>query len=776
MHSVDCVMPIYAKLRSDLVSSSAVVDGAPVYNIKDPVTGNYFRLRGPEFWLIQQLDGQISYEVIAQRFRTKFNLNITTEAVQQFVDKLEELFFLENARSEQELSRRSYSAGKRQSLFSRMLFVKVKAFSPGRFLDRLTALYRPFHSGFWFSVELLIIFLGLGLLIANSSYFYVDLVGIFHIGSLLAVVLSIFIIVSLHEFAHAVVCRYYGGEVKEMGFLLLYFQPCFYSDLSDAWLFKKKSQRLAVTWAGPFCQIIVLALAVLVWRVTVIGTFVNEVARIIAVVCWVTVLFNFNPLIKLDGYYLLSDWVDIPNLRKKSFAYLGNLFKRKLLGWLIAPIPVNAREKKVFLIYAILAVTYSSLLIFYVLLIVAGFLVAKMGGFGILLLFSVLFFTLKPTLNRLLRGFVQHLVFMKKLTKSPIRLAVHILIVMAAFALVFFVPFPHRVSGEVTVRPIEEFTLLLNEFGLLERMYRRGGADPETKSSYLQMTSTEMAALDLLPLVKDGHKVQPGDTLAVLVSNQVTKEIVANTALLQKYEGELALLKAPPKKEEVAETKAQVAVTQARYDQFVRDMKRIEELAEKNLASAGELETARSNVEVAKAELANKESRLQLLRAPPKPEEEAVLQAEIERQRARLDFLKAQQRAQSITAPIAGMIMASHTDGRILSVVNGRQVELLVPVSDFDINLVQLEQKVKLKVRSHPDRTFIGRVAHISKGATQTNGDSHFLVSVVVDNEDALLRSGTTGYAKIEIGRSSLAGLALRKVASIVRVEFWSWW
>jgi hypothetical protein len=558
--------------------------------------------------------------------------------------------------------------------------------------------------------------------------------------------------------------------------LLLYFQPCFYSDLSDAWLFKKKSHRLAVTWAGPFFQFVLMALSVFVWRVTVIGTFINDVARIIVVVCWITVLFNFNPLIKLDGYYLLSDWVDIPNLRRKSFAYLGNLFKRKLLGWPIEPCQATKREKKIFLTYAFLAVIYSAFLIFYVLVIVARFLVAKAGGWGLLLLFAVLFFTLKPTLGSLMRGFVQHLSYMSRLAKNPIRLAAHVLIAIAVVVLVFAVPFPHRVSGEVSVRPIEEFTLLLNEFGLLEGNYRRGGDNPDNKSSYLQMTSTEMAALDLVPLVKDGGKVQPGDTLAVLVSNQVTKEIIANKALLEKYEGELALLKAPPKKEEIAEAKSQVAAAQANYDQLVREMTRSEELVEKDLASQEELEEARSAVEIAVAELTNKKLRLELLNAPPKPEEEAVLRAEIETQRAKVNFLKAQQDAQSITSPIEGTVYVYRTDDKVLSVVDNRQVELLAPVSDFDINLIKVGQVTKLKVRSYPERTFMGRVVHIPKGTHGSSDSSHFLVSVVVDNDNGLLCKGMTGYAKVEIGKSSLFGLIARKLASIVRVEFWSWW
>lgn len=769
-------MPTYARLRSDLVSSPAVVDGARVYNIKDSVTGNYFRLREPEFWLIQQLDGETSYEDIARRFRAKFDLNITAENVQQFVDKLQKLFFLESTCAEQELSRKSYGAGRGKSLFARLLFVKIKAFNPGRFLDKLTALYRPFHNRFWFSVELLVIILGLGLLVANSQHFSVDLAEIFHIGSLFAVILSIFIIVTLHEFAHAVVCRYYGGEVKEVGFLLLYFQPCFYSDLSDAWLFEKKSHRLAVTGAGPYVQFILLALAVLVWRVTVVGSFVNEVSRIVAVVCWITVLFNFNPLIKLDGYYLLSDWIDVPNLRRKSFSYLANLLKRKLLGWPVEPYTATAREKKIFVIYAILAVFYSAFLVFYVLLIIGSFLVAKMGGLGLLLLFIILFFTLKPTLAGLMRGFVQHLVYMKRLVKHPIRLAAHVALFVAVVVLFIAVPFPHRVSGEVTVRPIEEFTLLLNEFGLLERTYRRGGANPQHKSSYLQMTSTEMAALDLVPLIKDGQKARPEDTVAVLISNQVTKEIIANTAELKKLEGELALLKAPPKKEEIAEAEAQVMAAQARYDQLVRDMNRIAELAERGLASTEQFEAARSAAEIARAELANKTSSLQLLKAPPKPEEETVLQAEIDKQKAKLNFLKMQNDAQSVTAPIEGTVVAHRSDGKVLSIVDNRQVELLVPVSDFDINLIRLEQRVKLKVRSYPGKTFSGRVVHIPKGANQIDGGSYFLVSVVVDNAEGLLRSGMTGYAKVEIGKSSLVGLVMRKLASIVRVEFWSWW
>jgi len=209
-------MASYAKLRTDLVSARAEIDGQTVFNIKDPVTGNYFRLREPEFWLISQLDGSTSYEEIAERFRQKFNLEIGVDNVRQFVAVLEQKYFLENQRAEQVVSRKSLGHEERESLFSRLLFVKLKAVNPKRLLDFLVKIYRPFHSPFWFATEIMLILFGTGVLLANSSYFAVRLSEVFNIGSIVTIVMAFFILVTLHEIAHGLICRYYGGEVRDL--------------------------------------------------------------------------------------------------------------------------------------------------------------------------------------------------------------------------------------------------------------------------------------------------------------------------------------------------------------------------------------------------------------------------------------------------------------------------------------------------------------------------------------------------------------------------------
>jgi len=617
---------------------------------------------------------------------------------------------------------------------------------------------------------------GVSLFFANRDALLSTPGGLLSAGPIVLIIIASFFSIALHEFAHAVTCRHYGGEVREMGFLLLFFMPCFYADLSDAWLFPKKARRMAVTWAGPVMQFFTFAVAVLVWRVTVPGTFPNTFAHLIVLVAGLGVLFNFNPLIKLDGYYLLSDWVEIANLRRKSFDYLGNWLKRVVLGWPIAAIEADRRHRRIFLSYAILATLYSVFLLGYLLFLVGKFLLAKFGGGGLLVMTVVLAVLMRSGITAVSHGTVQHLKYMKTSLRNPVRLVIYLLVVVSITIGLFFVPFPQRVSGEITVRPIAEFNLLLNQFGLLERTLHKRGEEAETKTGYVQMASTDMASLDLLPLVSDGRQVMTGDTLAMILSNQVTSELIANVALLQKYERQLELLRSPPKPEEVAEAQADVNAAEANLDQLQRDYDRAKELREKNLSSNEAYESAQSALVIARAELSKLRSRLELLKSPPKPEQEAVIQAEIEQQRARVEFLRTQEEAQMITAPIDGTIQVPHGNARILSVVDNSAVEVLVPVSDFDIALVALDQPVLVKVRSFPKDLFEGRVVHIPSGAVDTLGQARYFVSVVVPNASYQLENGMTGYAKIEIGRKSLFTLIARRIASFIRVEFWSWW
>ena len=114
----------------------------------------------------------------------------------------------------------------------------------------------------------------------------------------------------VHEFGHGLTCKRFGGEVHEIGAMLLYFTPAFYCNVSDAWSLEKRSHRMWVTFAGGWIQLWCAVVATIVWVVTEPGTWVNTFALFTGALSGAfSLLFNYNPLIPLDGYYALTDWL-----------------------------------------------------------------------------------------------------------------------------------------------------------------------------------------------------------------------------------------------------------------------------------------------------------------------------------------------------------------------------------------------------------------------------------------------------------------------------------
>src|SRR5207247_1977959 len=145
-------------------------------------------------------------------------------------------------------------------------------------------------------------------------------------------------------------CKRFGGEVHEVGFLFLFLMPCFYCNVSDAWLLPEKSKRVWVTLAGPFCDLFLASLGVFVWRLTPPDSLTNYLALGVFFVCAGRTLLNVNPLLRLDGYYILSDLAEIPNLQQRSFHELKARMRWLLWG---APRPSSPPRGRFLLTYGL---------------------------------------------------------------------------------------------------------------------------------------------------------------------------------------------------------------------------------------------------------------------------------------------------------------------------------------------------------------------------------------------------------------------------------------
>lgn len=366
------------KFRDDLVVSRQGEAGKPLFVLKDPVTRKYYRLKAIEYFIASRLDGRASLEEIRAAAAAEMGVELSLAQVERFAGRLESLVLAVPARAGGAGGTLAARRAPRQFRPRDLLFVKLRAVDPDRFFTAIEPWTRPFFSRGFLALAAAAILAAVAITFASWEAYAAQAGSLIAPGHVPTLLLVVIVVTLLHEAAHAATCKHHGGDVREMGFLLIYFMPAFYCNVSDAWLFAEKRKRLWVSFAGPFFQVFVWALATIAWLFVARGTWASEALCLTMAAAGLTTLFNFNPLIKLDGYYLLSDGLDSPNLRGEAFQYVGGLFRR-LVGR--APgAPPRSHRPRTYLLYGLTAGAYSAWLVLYVLYRTVGWLASRLQG------------------------------------------------------------------------------------------------------------------------------------------------------------------------------------------------------------------------------------------------------------------------------------------------------------------------------------------------------------------------------------------------------------
>src|SRR6266566_3035491 len=248
--------PSLTKLRSELVISRQGTDGNGAVVVKDPVSGRFFRLKEAEYSIAQQLDGSTPLEVVRQRIQEKFGVGLEDGELKKFVEQLSRLGLLEE-------SKRAEPAPTPRKVRGSLLYLRFAAFDPNRLLGWLTPKVRFFFTPSFLILSAALILSAFATTVLEWNEITRAVGNLWRFDALALAWLTVLSVTALHEFAHGVTCRHFGGEVHDMGFLLIYFQPAFYCNVSDAWLFPQKSRRLWVTFAGAYFEIFLWSLATL---------------------------------------------------------------------------------------------------------------------------------------------------------------------------------------------------------------------------------------------------------------------------------------------------------------------------------------------------------------------------------------------------------------------------------------------------------------------------------------------------------------------------------
>ena len=367
------------KAREDLVASEVKEGGRTYYVVKDPVTRRFFRFGEREYFIVKSLDGRTPVEEIAACYNAKFGSSLSGGEMEGFVARLSSLCLLDGRLSPREISRLQRKASTEAGPLHSLLQFRLKAIDPDRFLGAVLP-YTSFFFTRWFGVLAAgVTAVAIAVTIREWPAYTEQARTLFRPEAIPTFILVAIAVTALHEIAHGVTCKRYGGEVREIGFLLIYLVPALYCNVSDAWLFNDKRKRIWVSAAGTYFQVLIFAVAALVWLFVDRQTWLGDACAMTIAVAGLTALFNFNPLIKLDGYYMLSDYLEIPNLRKRAFAYLWRKARQALR--LRAPERepiVSPRERAIYLLYGISAAAYSVGLLAVVVFKIGSFVVSAL--------------------------------------------------------------------------------------------------------------------------------------------------------------------------------------------------------------------------------------------------------------------------------------------------------------------------------------------------------------------------------------------------------------
>ena len=366
------------QLHSHVRTFPQIYRGERWYVLRDESSGRHLRFNASAYEFIGRMNGLLTVQMIWDRIQASLEESALNQ--DDVIMILTQLYAIEALKSGLPTDAREFFERfqndrrlRQQRAIMNPLAIRIPLLDPDNMLNRFIPRVRPLFS--WGGAILWLFVVGFASLLALVNF--PELLSalnqdILSPSNLLLMMLMFIIIKLVHEFAHAFAVKMWGGEVHEMGITLLVLAPVPYVDASATWAFHDKYKRVLVGAVGIMVELFIASLALFVWLAVEPGLLRNAALDALLIGSVSTLLFNANPLLRFDGYYILQDLVEIPNLYTRSGRYYLYLIQRYLFGLESVRSPVTARgERNWFVVYGFAAFFYRLFILVVIVLFLA---------------------------------------------------------------------------------------------------------------------------------------------------------------------------------------------------------------------------------------------------------------------------------------------------------------------------------------------------------------------------------------------------------------------
>ncbi|MFP6768890.1 MAG: hypothetical protein VB859_12000, partial [Planctomycetaceae bacterium] len=307
--------PIPLQVRDDLVFKQIEYQGVSYWVVKDPVGLKYFRLQPEQYHVLMLLDGSRNLEELRDALHeTLPTVRLQLTDIQHLITDLHQkgLVFSNRYGQGAALAKLNLEEKKKKILSTvrSLLYIRLPGWDPEQTLQWMYPLVRWLYRPVTVTFSVLFVIASWILLAVQFEAFSSQLPEFqqfFSWSNLMYLWITLGTCKVIHEFGHGLTCKHFGGECHGMGIMLLVFSPCLYCDVSDSWMLRNKWKRIMIGAAGMYIEVLISAVAIFVWWNTKPGMIHHLCLNIFFVTTISTVVWNANPLMRFDGYYMMSD-------------------------------------------------------------------------------------------------------------------------------------------------------------------------------------------------------------------------------------------------------------------------------------------------------------------------------------------------------------------------------------------------------------------------------------------------------------------------------------